>query len=747
MQEHPSQPERLAARHYAETAARVQELEATLAAADSQLEQLRSALARVESSIIWQGVQGLRRRVYGRLGEDSRTARAVSAALRGAAAVAARNGSREAPLPTRPPPAVAEVPYFADPEVSLILPVHSQPELTAACVRAIVATATVPYELVVVDDTATASVKDVVARIAGATVLMNAHNSGYTRSLNRGSVRARGEFLLFLNDDTVPQPGWLEAMVECARSSEDVGVVVPMYLAPDGSLKEAGSIVWSDGSAENFGRGDRVVERSRYRYRREVDYGSGACLLVRTDLFRAIGGLDEQFSPAYYEDADLCFAAREAGSRVLYEPRARVVHVEGATAGTELSAGNKRFQLVNQAPFVAKWRHRLEEQPRRGGDSRLASRRSPGPQVLISDEKVPTPERDGGSRRMWRLIHTFRSLGCAVTFLPANGEAEEPYATRLEEAGVEVLRRAVDFEPELTALGPGLTLAVLSRPHVASHYVYPLRELAPGARIAYDAVDLHYLRELRRSLVENMPASARIDALRELELAMVRCCDMTIVVSDEEHDEVLRSVPGATVEVIPTIEEAVTGVPSLEGRAGIVFVGGFLHAPNVDAVLFLVRSVMPEVWRQRPDAELTIVGQHPPADVQALAGPRVDVRGWVDDIAPLLGAARVAVAPTRYGAGIQLKAIGAMAHGVPVVCTSLAAGGLRAQDGVDLLVADDPYAFAERICDLLYDDGLWRRLSDAGQALIREQYAPHVVSPRIEALLSFRRESQPSRNA
>ena len=728
--------ERAAARDHARTAARIQQLETELA-------ELRQTLTRVEESAIWQAVGALRGRMYDRVAPDSRTVRALRAGLHRAAGLATRE---RAPGPP-PAPRTAELPRFDAPEVSVILPVHSQPELTAACVRAIAAGATVPYELIVVDDTATQATKDVVAGIAGAVVTVNERNLGYTRSLNRGAALARAPFLLLMNDDTAPEPGWLEAMVDCALSSDDIGVVVPMYLDPDGRLKEAGSIVWRDGSAENFGRGDESTERSRYRYRRDVDYGSGACLLVRASLLRRVGGLDERFSPAYYEDVDLCFAAREAGARVVYEPRARVVHVEGATAGTDESTGTKRFQVVNRGLFTAKWRHRLDEQPRPGGDPRFASQRGDGPHVLIADQAVPTPDRDGGSRRMWRLIAELRGLGCKVTFLPGTGRADEPYATRLEASGVEVLRRAADVEPELAALGPGLALAVLSRPHVASQYVYALRELAPSARIAYDAVDLHYLRELRRSMVEGVPASGRVDALRELELAMIRCCDATIVVSDDERDEVLGAVPDARVEVISTIEEPRSYVAPPDRRAGIVFVGGFLHAPNVDAVLFLVRSVMPEVWRRHPDARLTIAGQHPPREVQALGGPRVDVRGWVEEIEPVLAAARVAVAPTRFGAGIQLKAVEAMANGVPVVSTSLAAAGVAATDGVDVLAADDPYDFALRICDLLEDDDLWHRLSDAGQSLVQERYSSDAVLPRIRGLLAAASERQPSRYA
>src|SRR5215216_5263729 len=731
---------REAARAHASDAGRAQELEARLAQSRREIDELRATLDRVESSTIWQAVGVLRRRVYGRIGEDSRVARALRAALRAAAGIASREQAA-AQAVDRPP--IAELPQFAAPEVSLILPVHSQPELTTACVRAIVAGATVPYELIIVDDTATPATRDVVARIVGASVIVNGENLGYTRSLNRGAAVARAPFLLFLNDDTVPEPGWLEAMVDCALSSEDCGVVVPMYLDTDGRVKEAGSIVWRDGSAENFGRGDECTTRSRYQYRRDVDYGSGAGLLVSARVFRDVGGLDERFSPAYYEDVDLCFAAREAGARVVYEPRARVVHVEGATAGTDVSAGTKRFQVVNQRPFAEKWRHRLGEQPQRGLDPRLASDRSAGPRVLIADVSVPTPDRDGGSRRMWRLIGAFRDLGCQVTLLPAGGAATEPYAGRLESEGVEVLRRADDVERELSAVGPALDLAVLSRPHVASRYVYMLRELAPSARIAYDAVDLHYLRELRRSQLEARPAGPPVDALRELELAMVRCCDVTVVVSEEERAELLAAVPEADVAVISTIQEVVDDRPSLEQRDGIAFVGSFLHPPNVDAARFLVEQVMPRVWERSPDAHVKIVGQQPPPDLAALAGPRVDVTGWVGDLASVLGQTRVAVAPMRYGAGLKLKTVEAMAHGVPVVSTTLGAEGLGAHDGEQLLIADAPEEIAARLSTLFDDDGLWRRLSDAGRAHIHECFGRDAVVPRLEALLA----AQQSRKA
>ena len=743
--------ERSAAERAAATATRLQELEAQVAtleherdtdARGAQLDALQMQLRRIEESVVWRTFQSLRTRFYGPGGEDSRRARAISAALRGASSATAKargieppERSREpAPAPPGATPPIADVPFFAEPEVSLILPVYSQPELTAQCVRAIVATATVPYELIIVDDTSSTAVKEVVARISGATVVVNEQNLGYAMSLNRGAAVARGRHLLFLNDDIIPQDRWLEAMVDCMESSDAVGVVVPMYLDPSWQLKEAGAIVWRDGTADHFGRGDCDLNRSRYRFRRDVDYGSGACLLMRAELFHAVGGVDERFAPAYYEDVDLCFAAREHGCRVVYEPRARIVHIEGATGGTDTSAGVKRYQTINHAVFVDKWQHRLAAQPHRGGDQRTASRHGSQPHVLIADERVPSPDRDGGSRRIAAIIDAYVTMGCAVTFLPANGQGTEPYTSQLEAAGVEVLQSAQDADTELPLLGQVLTLAILSRPFVASQLVYRLRTVAPAARIVYDTVDLHFVRELRRLEFEGVAAASTIDAMREIELALVRSSDITLVVTGEEREEVLRSVPSADVRVIATVETTRPNLRPPHDRAGVVFVGNFLHVPNIDAARYLVDSVMPHVWRELGDVPVTIVGQDPPPYVQTLAGPRVEIAGWVEHLGPVLDDARVAVAPLRYGAGLKLKTVEAMAQGLPVVTTSVGAEGM-ATGGPHLLIADDSQAFAAHIVALLRDDALWTQTSDAGIAFVEQHYAPGIITPQLRELL------------
>jgi len=265
----------------------------------------------------------------------------------------------------------------------------------------------------------------------------------------------------------------------------------------------------------------------------------------------------------------------------------------------------------------------------------------------------------------------------------------------------------------------------------------------------YDTVDLHWLREARRSEIASPNALGRAGngssppaslppkavALRELELAMMRATDATMVVSEVEREQVLRDVPGANVLVVPTVHEVEPLVVPVEERRGILFLGGFEHMPNVDAAARLVEDVMPLVWSELGDVEVTIVGSSPPPEVRALASTRVDVAGWVEDLDPLIGGARLMVAPLRFGAGVKGKVTQCLAMGLPVVTSSVGAEGLDVADGESILVADEPSEIAARIVDCYRDDELWRRISVAGQAVIDRTCSPRAIEAQMRLLL------------
>ena len=727
---------------------------AEAAAVRNELESSQALARRVEESVTWTAFERMRGRLYGAIGESSLLARALSGTLRLAGRLFMRRRSAAGPgegSPVGEAGVLLELPRDAQPEVSLIVPVYSRADLTLACLRSFRRNnMRVGYEVIVIDDGADAETKAMLARVEGIELIVNRSNIGYLRSVNRAAAAARGRWMVLCNNDIEGTDGWLRALLDCAESADDIGVVTPKYVYPDGSLCEAGGIIWRDGTGANYGRGEDP-SLFQYEYRREVDFGSAAALLVRTDLWRELGGYDERYLPMYYEDVDLCFEARERGLRVMYEPRALVVHHEGATAGNDLSAGHKRHQEENRPRFVEKWRHRLESEQLAPGprNLRVSANRHRGPHVLIVDHCVPMWDRDAGSLRMLAMIRGLIELGARVSLMAENLTAHQPYTGWLQEMGVEVLYGQLDVNAELETIGPRLSAAILSRPHAASRWIHAIREFAPSAVVAYDTVDLHWLREARRvagdpavvsalrdpERAAELPASgSKAQALRELELAMMRASDVTLVVTEAERDQVEHDVPGAKTLLLPTIHEVERYVFGPEERSGILFVGGFAHPPNAGAAVRLVKDVMPAVWRERPDTKVTIVGGDPPPEIQALAMPRVEIVGWVENLSPLLDRARVFAAPLQYGAGLNGKITQSLAVGLPVVTTSVGAGGI---DGLErcMLVSDDAAGNSEQLLRLLDDDELWRELSAAGQAFIERNCSPRVVTERLGELL------------
>lgn len=702
-----------------------------------ELERVRLELARYEGSIVWKAFQRVRGKLYALLGgPGSPVGRLLGSTLRRLG----RSGSRVA---TARRWRTLRMPAFPQPDVSIVIPVHSEPELTERCLRAI-ATAGDPvaFEVIVVDDAADPESKRLLAAVDGIRVLVNERNQGYLRSTNRGVAAARGRHVVLLNNDTEPWPGWLEALVERAESAPDVGIVAAKLVYPSGALQEAGGIVWRDGSAMNFGNLQRA-DAPEYNRVREVDFGSAAALLVRRELWESLGGFDERFAPGYYEDVDLCFAARAAGWRVVYEPRAVVTHVEGGTMGTDVSVGGKRHQELNRPKLVEKWGAELARQAP-GGEAAnpyLASDRNRGPHVLIVDHRIPMPDHDAGSLRMFHIVDQLVDLGCRVTFMPDAGALDDRYGQVLRDMGVEVLDPHSNLAAYLEAADGSTQLAILSRPYVASRYLHTLREHAPAARVAYDTVDLHYVRERRRAEVNGSDDLAKSAGLRELELALARACDVTFVVSAAEREQLLEEEPGLDIEVLPLANERWADVPPRGDRAGVLFVGGFEHHPNVDAAVELAERVMPLVRAEIPGASLTVVGSNPPPEVSALDCDAVDVRGWVDDLRPLLGESVALAAPLRFGAGVKGKVTESLSAGLPVVTTPLGAEGIDVEHGRDILVGDEPAELARLIVDLHRDAELWSRLSANGQEVVARTCSPEAQRRVLERLVDVRVEA------
>jgi GT2 family glycosyltransferase/glycosyltransferase involved in cell wall biosynthesis len=703
---------------------------------------LRAAMARLRG--LRAAARYHRLRVAGLLGRVR-----GSLARRGLAGTLARIGRelRAAPPPKRlktyaePDGRFAPfaLPAAAEPTVSIVIPVYNKIAYTVACLRSLAEHAgAVAFETIVVDDGSGDDTPAKLAQVEGVRVIRNAANLGFIGSCNAGAAVARGEYVLFLNNDTVVTAGWLEALLRCFEQEPEAGLVGARLVYPDGRLQEAGGIVFDDASGWNYGRFDDPDD-PRYRFRREADYCSGAAIMLPRALFEQLGRFDTRYAPAYYEDTDLAFAVRAAGLRVFYEPASTVVHFEGITSGTDTTSGIKRYQVVNHGKFREKWRDALAHQPAPGTPIGLAATHRAQRRVLIVDATTPAPDQDSGSLRMVNLMRVLRDLGCQVTFLPDNRAWVERYSEALQALGVEVLYHPYVSDPVawFRARGAEFDAIVLSRHYVASHYVGLARLHAPRARLIFDTVDLHYLRERRAAELAGREDLARqAAATRTQELRLMRECDVTVVVSPAERELLAVDAPGARVEILSNVHEVYGCRRPWAERRDLVFVGGFEHPPNADAVIWFVGEVFARIRAALPDVRFHIVGSKLTPAVQALAGDGVEVHGYLPDLAPMMDGCRVSVAPLRYGAGVKGKVNMAMSYGLPVVATPVAVEGMHVRSGEDVLVADDAAAFADAVVQAYRDETLWNLLSTNGLRNVREHFSFEAARRAVQRILS-----------
>ena len=623
------------------------------------------------------------------------------------------------------------VPSSPAPLVSIIVPVYNQFPYTYNCLKSIALhSGDTAYEVIVADDSSTDLTGRAAEIISGIRVIRNEENLHFLKNCNRAAKEARGKYLLLLNNDTQVTDGWLQALTELTEQDEEIGLAGSKLIYPDGRLQEAGGIVWQDGSAWNYGHGQNPG-MPEYNYVKEADYISGAAIMIRRDLWERLGGFEERFAPAYYEDTDLAFQVRQAGYRVVYQSASKVIHFEGATNGTDISGGEKAWQATNGKKFREKWKDTLEaEQNPEGRDVfRARDRSQRRKHFLIIDHYVPMADKDAGSRYMLDYMRLFLQEGYRITFLGDNFFASQPYTRELQQAGIEVIYGdwyAQHWKDWLKEVGEDFDYIMLSRPHISIKYIDSVRESSHG-KILYMGHDIHFRREEMRYEKTGDPQAKREAAKwRETELQLMRKADVTIYPSDLETETVQSIDPAITVRRWPlNIYDEIPEVTfEANQREGILFIGGFTHEPNVDGAIWTVREIMPKVWQERPDITLHIVGSNAPDEVLRLAGERVIVHGYTtaEELQGLLSGCRMELVSLRYGGGVKGKVIEAMKNGLPVVTTSVGIQGLKGTEEF-LMTGETAEELAEQIVRQYDDEAALREISRKETAYVRENFS------------------------
>jgi GT2 family glycosyltransferase/SAM-dependent methyltransferase len=628
-----------------------------------------------------------------------------------------------------------EFSHSAKPKISIVLVLFNNAHFTFACLESLhtrLNGVSLELEVIVFDNGSTDSTAELLERCANVVIRKSDNNLGFLRAVNAASETVRGEYMLLLNNDTELPADTLQNALTVISSESDIGAVGAKLVLPDGTLQEAGSIIWNDGTCLGYCRG-RDPEHFEANFRRDVDYCSGAFLLTRTELFKQLGGFNPIFAPAYYEETDYCVRLWEAGWRVVYDPSVVVFHFEFASS--ETNAAVTELQTKNQAKFKALHSATLQQHFAASSGNVLRARHAGRRKLrlLFVDDYVPHKHIGAGFPRAGTIIDGFLAAGAQITLCPTL-DHWQPW---------DEVRATLDPSIEV-AFGVGhgsladfirdrrgyYDAVLVSRPHNIAPINKALESdpnLLGGCALIYDVEALFTDREIaRRSLRGETVTEREREELISYEVQNARFADMIICVSANEAKQLAKwvdkdiQVLGHTIPLQPCPE-------SFEERRDILFVGAIHgdNSPNADSVIWFIDEILPLLRRNiATPFKFSIAGLNKSPAVERRLGGDVIATGHLADLTPLYAMSRIFVAPTRFAAGIPHKVHEAAARGLPCVVTPLLQGQLEWNSGSEVLVGADAKAFAEACVRLYSDPALWTNVRRGALEAVKRECDP-----------------------
>ncbi len=614
-------------------------------------------------------------------------------------------------------------------DVSVVIVLFNQAGLSRQAFAALTDQTGVNFETVVVDNASSDATAQLLDRLDGVTILRNQENLGFLRAANQGAALARGRHILFLNNDAILHPLALAHGVRRLDADASVGAVGGRIVLGNGTLQEAGCMAYRNGSTVGYGRGQDPL-LPEFCFVRDVDFCSGAFLMVRQDLWQNLGGFDPVFAPAYFEDTDLCLRIQDAGYRVVYDPSIWLTHFEWASASTQQEA--PALMEGRRALFAERHHARLAQRPD-PAQARPARDRCPGSQrarILMIDNAVPHMAAGGGLPRARLMVQAL--AGHHLTLFPLweiDDDWRDVYASIPETVEVMLGVGAAGLERFLQERKGVYDFVVVSRPpnmDFVERLWSERPELFEGMRLVYDAEAIFAVRDIGQAAILGRPMPAETcERLVRAELALIQRADTVLSVSAHEAD-MFRAAGARHVELVSHAMETRANPPGWEGRDHLLFVGAIHpHTPNEDSLLWFCEHVAP-ILRGLLGIfiRIDIVGDCTSGKVVSLANEHVRLVGRVDDLTPWYDQHRVFIAPTRFGAGVPAKVIEAACNGIPVVATPLLVRQLGWQGGVEIATGEVAQAFAEALASLYRDASHWTAMQAAMRDRTRRLYAP-----------------------
>ncbi|MDM8119738.1 glycosyltransferase [Succinatimonas hippei] len=595
------------------------------------------------------------------------------------------------------------------PLVSIIIPVFNQYEYTKKCLYSILLSGEkIPYEIIIADDNSTDKTLNLEKEIKNLKVIHNLKNVGYIKNCNNAAKYANGEYLYFLNNDTLVQKNWLSELVNVFSIKKDAGVVGSMVIRPNHKLQECGAFLFKDVTYVAMGQD---INDLKHNFLKKCDYVSGCSLLTIKSLFNEIGGFDELFSPAYCDDPDYCLSVRKKGLATYVQPKSKIVHF----GSVSYQYSSSDLQIRNNSRLRSKWRDFFSERVL-FSEFRETSDPLRNTSILVVDDLFPQFDKHAGGKTIFQYLKLLSTQKVNLKFCPYfSCEVEHPYFDILSDMGIEIIF-SDNVHKWIEEHYSYLDYIIISRPNVAEHFMIKAIR-AHGPKIIYYGHDLHYLRMSRTNQYSKVYSEEEIDKMMKLEYSIISFVDVALFPSFVEQNILEQKFSNVDV-ISPYVfnsRNANKHKNFIESN-GIIFVGS-AHAPNLDGLKWFIDNVFNIVVKHIPDIKLYIVGESFIDTIKP--SNNIILMGYVnnDDLTKMYRSVKLSIAPLRFGAGIKGKIIESLSYGVPVVTTSIGVEGLRDYSEI-IDVADDPDNFANLIVRRYKDSTLWHKT--------RSFYVPYI---------------------
>jgi O-antigen biosynthesis protein len=549
------------------------------------------------------------------------------------------------------------------------------------------------------------------------------------------------EYVLLTDGTLTVETSVIEALADAFSDFEFVGMVGPKIISDSGVLVRLSTN--DDHNKFNVPAlvcTDYDLVDSTFTY--QVSSLSVSLVMIRREVWRGLNLFGDVYHFWDHLDVHLSLRVREMGYKCLYVPSIQVHYANQRLDPLLGKRSRGHIAKINLLKLKARWHKATIRKINTSAAAILNGVDSETKSCLFLDFATPQFDSNAGGYAAIKEMQVLQSLGYQITFIPKNMENAGPYTDALQRMGIECIYAPLygDIDEFLSKRGSEFSLIYITRYHVAHDVLLKLRQYASTAKIILMLADLHFLRELRAALYNNNDEQlSQAMETRENELAVMRKVDLVLSYSDVEKTVILsHNLASTKVAKCPWVCDVVESVSGFENRVDIAFLGGFNHRPNVEAMVWFIEQVWPDLLAQLPEAQLRIYGSAIPQAIKDLAAAkaRIQVHGWVGDVASVYNSCRVFIAPLQSGAGIKGKVIGALAHGVPSVLSDIAVEGIGVCDEIHAFVASSLDQWVNRIMTLYTDQALWEQMSQHALSFAKRNYSLDKAIVDMKAALS-----------